>query len=296
MSEGLGAWLRRAREARQLTLEDAEHTLRIRRRYLQALEMGDYTALPGEIQARGFLRNYARFLNLPTDEALARYDAEVQGRPMQPRARPVAESRPPIVDRPSNFPPPPSEEEETARIGAMVPSGLFQGVLVALGFFTLILVASYVGLQFLDLDAPADTATVTVAAPTATVAPQATPQATPAFPVSADGLVRLRLEPQEHAWINISADGQIVFQGIAEPGQSLEAAASETLIVSTGNGGAFDLYLNGTDWGALGEQGEVVRRAWSPQGEIDIGGLESAQRRPREIAGSPIPHTEPRPL
>ncbi len=107
MSDGLGLWLRRTRETRQISLPDAEKALRIRRRYLQALEMGDYAALPGEIQARGFLRNYARYLNLPVEEALARYDAEIQGRPMQPRAYTnlAAETRAPIVNRPSVFSP-----------------------------------------------------------------------------------------------------------------------------------------------------------------------------------------------
>ena len=40
MSDGLGLWLRRARETQQLTLEDVEKALRVRRRYLQALEVG----------------------------------------------------------------------------------------------------------------------------------------------------------------------------------------------------------------------------------------------------------------
>ncbi len=80
MTDSLGVWLRRSRETRQLDLDDAARTLRIRRRYLQALEMGDYEALPGPIQARGFLRNYVRFLGLPVEDALARYDAET-GKP-----------------------------------------------------------------------------------------------------------------------------------------------------------------------------------------------------------------------
>ena len=139
MSDDLGIWLRRARETRQLTLEDAEKALRIRRRYLQALEMGDYTAMPGEVQARGFLRNYARFLALPTEEAVARYDAEIQGRPMQPRPRtPVVEQKSPLANRPSVFSPPPTEEEEATSPSARIPSGLFQFLIIALVFFLLV--------------------------------------------------------------------------------------------------------------------------------------------------------------
>ncbi|HQE92003.1 MAG TPA: DUF4115 domain-containing protein [Anaerolineae bacterium] len=271
MSEGLGIWLRRARETRQITLADAEKALRIRRRYLQALEMGDYTALPGEIQARGFLRNYARYLNLPVEEALARYDAEVQGRPMQPRARAATvESRDPIVDRPSPFLPPQPEAEEIRSAGAHVPSILFQIVFVTLIFFLVIAGIAFVWLQFLN-HAPA---TATMPTPTPTETPLPTTAETPStpmvFPISTDGKVNLRLVANENAWISVSADATIVFQGIATPGQIIEAAASDMCIVSTGNGGAFELYLNGTNWGLLGDTGAVVRRAWNPLGEVPL--------------------------
>ena len=72
MTDSLGIWLRRSREARKQDLDEVVRSLRIRRRYLQALEMGDYEALPGPIQARGFLRNYARFLGLSVEDVLAR--------------------------------------------------------------------------------------------------------------------------------------------------------------------------------------------------------------------------------
>jgi hypothetical protein len=98
--------------------------------------------------------------------------------------------------------------------------------------------------------------------------PVSTQSATPVFPVAADGTVRVRVIPKSSAWISISADDQVIFQGIAEAQQVLEAVAQELLIVATGNGGAFQLYVNGTDWNLLGEQGAVVRRAWSPQGEV----------------------------
>ncbi len=50
----------------------------------------------------------------------------------------------------------------------------------------------------------------------------------------------------------------------------LETSAKEMLIVATGNAGAFQLYINGTDWGTLGGSGEVVRRAWNPVGEVPL--------------------------
>ena len=274
MSDGLGIWLRRTRETRQLTLEEVEKALRIRRRYLQALEMGDYTAMPGEVQARGFLRNYARYLDLPTEEALARYDAEIEGRPMQPRSRtPAIEPKPPIANRPSVFSPPPTEEEEATAPRARIPSGLFQLLILALAFFLVVAGGSFIWLQISGRASSTNVAP-TSTAPTPTAAPSisGTQTVEPTFPVSADGKVAVQLVANEHAWVSVSADATIIFQGVADPNQVIEATADEILIIATGNGGAFQIYLNGTDLGLLGAQGEVVRRAWNPTGEVPLEG------------------------
>lgn len=272
MSDGLGIWLRRARETRQQTLEDAEKSLRIRKRYLQALEMSDYATLPGEIQARGFLRNYARYLNLPIEEALARYDAEIQGRPMQPRPRLVVESKSSVVDRPSVFSPPPTEEEEAKAPGMRISSRIFQFLFLALVFFLVVAGGSLVWLQLEKRTQPAENVLMPVIVHTATPSAPQTQTSLPVFPVSTDGKVTVRIVANEHAWVSVSADASIIFQDIAAAGQTVEAAANEVLIVATGNGGAFTLYINGTDWGPLGDQGEVVRRAWTPAGEVPLDG------------------------
>ncbi len=272
MAEGLGLWLRRAREMRNLTLEDAEKKLRIRHRYLQALELGDYTALPGEIQTRGFLRNYARFLGLPVDEALARYEAEAAGRPLQPRMRPaVDEARNPIAERPSVFAPPPIEEE-IDRPAQELPRFLLPSLLGALILFALITLLSFLYLQFVaDEAAPILTPTATLLAPplpTAALTPAVTPSAD--FIPAVDGTLTLQLLPTEHAWVRVVADGEVVFQGVATPGQPLQAVARAQCAVETGNGGAFNLTVNGVDWGALGGVGQISRRAWTPTGETPV--------------------------
>lgn len=66
----IGAVLREERERRGLSLHDVQTELKIRERYLQALEESDYAAIPGEVYARGFLRSYARLLGLDADALL----------------------------------------------------------------------------------------------------------------------------------------------------------------------------------------------------------------------------------
>ncbi len=96
----IGHILREARENKGLTLEDAQSKTRINVRFLSALENGQYSALPTPVHARGFLRNYARFLGLDPQPLLDRYLA-VQGQDAALAARPEQEISPdnPLVER-----------------------------------------------------------------------------------------------------------------------------------------------------------------------------------------------------
>lgn len=67
----IGRILRRGREERGLTLEDVEEATRIRARYLEGLEQGDYESLPAAVYVRGFLKTYANYLDLDGDELAA---------------------------------------------------------------------------------------------------------------------------------------------------------------------------------------------------------------------------------
>lgn len=55
----IGHVLRTAREKRNLSLDDIQERTKIRKYYLQAIEEGNLSALPGLVYARGFIRNYA---------------------------------------------------------------------------------------------------------------------------------------------------------------------------------------------------------------------------------------------
>jgi len=73
MSE-LGQWLREARQAKGLSLEEVEAETRIHSPFLTAFEEGNYDELPAEVHTKGFLRNYALFLGLDPAEALEKYE------------------------------------------------------------------------------------------------------------------------------------------------------------------------------------------------------------------------------
>src|SRR5437899_9809559 len=60
----IGDSLREARNRRGLSAADVQKGIRIRERYLTALEEERWELLPGEAYTKGFLRTYAEFLGL----------------------------------------------------------------------------------------------------------------------------------------------------------------------------------------------------------------------------------------
>lgn len=67
MDTGIGATLREARNRRKADLTTVEAAIKIRSRYLQAMENEEWDALPGGAYTRGFIRSYASYLGLDGD-------------------------------------------------------------------------------------------------------------------------------------------------------------------------------------------------------------------------------------
>ncbi len=76
----LGEWLRAAREAKELTLEQVAEATRIPLNYLQALEGETFGIFSSDLHARGFLRNYVSYLGLDQEQAVGLYN-QVRGTP-----------------------------------------------------------------------------------------------------------------------------------------------------------------------------------------------------------------------
>src|SRR3954447_8239635 len=89
----MGERFREAREARGISITEASTATRILPRYLQAIEAGDVASLPGDVYARGFVRNYAQLLGLPAEEMVNLYRQE-RGEPTS-RIRIVPAAVPP---------------------------------------------------------------------------------------------------------------------------------------------------------------------------------------------------------
>jgi cytoskeleton protein RodZ len=72
----IGLLLRKAREARGLTVADVVTALKYSPRQIEALEADEMELLPGNVFMRGIVRSYARFLKLDPVPLLALLEAE----------------------------------------------------------------------------------------------------------------------------------------------------------------------------------------------------------------------------
>lgn len=81
-----GDRLRGAREAAGLSLAELSQNTKIPLRHLEALEAGDFSALPGRTYALGFARSYARAVGLSETEIVTTVRAEYTGAMPEPDA------------------------------------------------------------------------------------------------------------------------------------------------------------------------------------------------------------------
>jgi cytoskeleton protein RodZ len=299
--EELGHILREAREARGFTLSQAQDKTRINLKYLEALENGEYAALPTPVHARGYLRNYARFLNLDPQPLLERYEASAGRHPASvspsasPRAAvgPVLEQPIPTRDDQPFFVPANleigggggGERDAGSAMRWIIIIALFVAIFLVANRFIPLLTSGQDGTQALtegslsfiaDLfrDAPEEEQQPVVAPPIETDsgrdiintgAPVAAPTSETTRPTLPSVLetIQLRLEVTERSWMRVTIDGEIVFEGLARRGEGpFEWEARQEARFLTGNGAGVYVTINNIELGWLGERGEVIDEVW----------------------------------
>jgi cytoskeleton protein RodZ len=266
-----GDWLRRERTRRRLTLAQVAQATRIRERYLAAIENDSFDQLPHPVSTIGFIQIYARFLGLDPEPFVRAYKAQVGG------------TLPAGV-----LPEAPGQTYVPRRTPSFVVPGLFAVLLVALVAYLYQQVAAYVsgasmalptssaGIA-LTIPTPLPTVpplppTPTPAPPTPTPVPTAPPDtptpvqvatSTPVPSPTPQSGVRIDTEISGRVWLQVEADGKVVFSGILMPGDKRTWTASKSLMLWSGNAGNVQVTYNGKSLGALGPFGKVVKVTWT---------------------------------
>lgn len=143
-----GERLQAAREERELTIEEVAEATKIPRHYLEALETEALDAFSSSLHARGFLRNYALFLNLDPEEIGEEFD-RMQGTP-RPRQKGTTEAPMPV-----------SVSSKRTTLSTDILLGLAMMTLLALAIFSVYQRKNHIAEVVVPTVGPPPTPTVT---------------------------------------------------------------------------------------------------------------------------------------
>lgn len=216
-----GAWLRQQREVREVDLDEVAQVTKVGRRYLDALEEGRFELLPAPVFAKGFLREYARFVGLDPDEVVNSYLNALR-------------ASDPELELPSR--------RRSERSGSdRSPLWLLAGVVVVAG----LAVGAWLWLRHPGAE-PADARPVTTASP-----PQQAPVTVPEqkresiASLPQVGPLSLTLDFRRRCWVEVEVDGQPAIAEEHLQGESLTVHARDQIRLSLDHPEAVDVMVNG---------------------------------------------------
>jgi cytoskeleton protein RodZ len=283
----IGAKLKQRRELLSLSIKDIQDNTHIREQYLVSLEAGAFDQLPSPVQAKGMLDNYSEFLNLDTESILLDYSEALQlqlkekQKQLTKRDSRAARELSPTALRLKNF----------FTLDLLVVGTLF----IAFAIFVIWGVN-----RILENDAPTILETdipgvsdVLLAADTPTpVIPDDTEiieidqdqdqqiamaegevgeagEDVPLFEseVSTEP-INIILLSRQRLWVQVTADGEIVFQGRLLPGNAYDFSAQDQIDILTGNIGSLQIIFNNEDIGSQGLVGQVADLSFTQTGLV----------------------------
>ena len=243
-TESLGAFLRRERESRKISLKEVAKHTRIREHFLKAIEENRSELLPSATFVKGFLNAYAKYLGLNPHEILLRYQN------LFPKT-PAVTPEPPVEPHPSMW------KQYHGCLGGLLLGGAIAIALIIFYFF-------FQG----PPNVPPDT---TVVKPESTEAPSPQPVLPPAqetIPREEKSL-RLQLKAVERTWLSIQTSEQGEKEMMLQPGETVAYKGRDRIELLVGNAGGLDITFNGKGLERFGKSGEVVDLTFTSQG-IDV--------------------------
>jgi cytoskeletal protein RodZ len=236
-----GTWLRRQREIREIPLREIADVTKISMRYLEALEQDRFDILPAPVFAKGFLREYSRYVGLDPDEVVNSFL----------QAQEWVDSG---GDEPRN--PPPRRRGPWA-----------SGVLLILALLGVLGIAALL-ILYGGRERERTTAPPSIAAPAAPlVEPAPAPEETAPEQAPEAPLV-VTLDFTEDCWVEASVDGQSRISQLHVQGESITLEGNERVLLTLGNPGGVRLEVNGAVYAPEFTAGRVARDL-----EIDLASL-----------------------
>lgn len=235
----LGLELKKARETRELSLEQIAVRTHISKKYLIALEDGEFKVFPGEVYLKGALRKYAEEVGLDPAQAENWYKMESGRAENTPAAEPQA----------------PVKIVKTRQKRAALPL-----LILLIAVLALFLAARFVYIALSSRPAPPRDPATELLPPPESPPEQETPEPPGPKPITLEreimpGGVRFlvsganELEAQlsfaGRCWISLTADGQTVKEETFSAGSGFSISAKKKITVRVGYPPALILVVAG---------------------------------------------------
>ena len=244
----LGTRLRRAREARGISLRQIADVTRISVRTLEAVERNDLSYLPGGIFTRAFVRAYAVEVGLDPEAILREFLSQA----------PPAHEMVGGADEPAGA----GSWTERLPLGAVLRVAAVLAVAAAVAYG---LVRWYDhARRGPDRSAVTDTATMPAEPALATRAAvqqtggMAERAAEPIVPAPSPGTLTVLVSAHGPCWVSARIDGRPPAEQMLTEGARLVLRAEQQVVLKVGDAGAVALEINGRAARLLGGPGRVV--------------------------------------
>lgn len=276
----IGGILRNQRELLSLSIDDITEHLHIQKNYLVSMESGQFDQLPSPVQAKGMLVNYVEFLDLDVDALLLQFADGLQMKRIESAQLSRQQEKRKSKEISSTH----------LQIKNFFSLDLLIMIVIFMGFAVFIIWGANrilsVNQSGVDSTQIPEVADILLSGETASPTPQiplSTPldgelqvteiidqvAETPIFTqVVSNDPINILIIPRQRAWVQITTDTELVFEGRLIPGNAYDYSGDETVEVLTGNAGALQIYFNEQDVGSLGLVGQVLDLIFTRDGLI----------------------------
>ncbi|MDQ7786400.1 MAG: DUF4115 domain-containing protein [Thermodesulfovibrionales bacterium] len=227
----IGETLRKRREELNLELRQISDALKIKYDYLKAIEEGAYERLPADVYVKGYIREYARILNLDPETTLKAYTQGL-GKPQPDQQQPS----------PDQHTPP----KKSRVLYILLP-------LIVLFALVVVLWQSPAP----EKPNPPEIQPP-VAEPVKEPSGQQPVQEAPPPVLKKPAFHLLEIHANDTTWLFVMIDQTETRELLMQPGETLQLQAIKGFSLKIGNAGGIRLVFDGKEIGQLGEKGAVI--------------------------------------
>lgn len=263
----IGDRLKEARQESGLSFKEIQDSIKVRAKYLQALEEENYKLIPGEAYVRAFIKGYGNFLGLNGKELVEEYKEKLK------KEREALEKE--------------LEQEEEEQSTGIFQNKIVSSIIVIIVLLVIIFVVYNIFLLNKVNDhydnasqniSDVNTSEINQPELPLTITDNLTQAALPenSKKKSSEQLAELleeqfNIHPDEsdkiitimavkRSWLQVAVDGRIEYEGIMEREQTIEFQGSDVIELKIGNAAGIKVQKGEEILGPWGNEGEVLTK------------------------------------